>query len=249
MFSAAVLWTLMLGAPEVDLQSRIDRAEVAVGEGRWLDAADEYAVVFDATGNLRVRYAQAEALRLGGACERAIPAYEDYLAGDPSDAMRVRTEQRVRVCREEVARKAALRDPPPSPQPPPPSDASVAEDPGTQTPPPPWYRDPLGDGLVAVGLASSIAGGVVLGLGVRENDASDEATTDSAFATSVERARTMTIAGGVTLGVGGALLVGGIVRWVVVDRRQRSFELAAFGNGLAIRGTLPTLVELTSRRR
>ena len=241
MLGTAAMLALLSGAPEPDLQERIDRAEVAVGEGRWLDAAADYEVVFQATGDLRVRYAQAEALRLGGRCDEALPLYTEYLAGDPSQAMQSRTAQLIRVCEDEVeaeqARRAALETPPP-----PPTEAAPSREP-TVDAPPRWYQDPAGDALVALGFSGVVAGGVVLALGVREGDAADGADNDRAFGQAIERAETRTLAGGITLGVGAALLVGGVVRWVIVDRTHaRTVELTAGPSGIAVRGRLPALI-------
>lgn len=238
MLGTAAMVALLLGAPEPDLQERIDRAEVAVGEGRWLDAAADYEAVFQATGELRVRYAQAEALRLGGRCDEALPLYAEYLDGEPSQAMQTRTAQLIRVCEDEVeaerARRAALE----TSAPPAPVAATPRVDPA-----PRWYQDPAGDALVALGVSSAVAGGVVLALGVREGDAGDTVGNDRAFGQAIERARTRTLAGGITLGVGAALLVGGIVRWVVVDRTHtRSLEFSMGPSGLAIRGHLPAVI-------
>ncbi len=237
--SAVALWALLSLAPDPDLQARIDQAEVAVSEGRWLDAAADYQVVFEATGDLRVRYAQAEALRLGGACAEALPMYQEYLAGKPSQAMQARTLQLIRYCEDEVqaeqAREAALTSPV-VPEPEPEREPEIDQGPPPE-PPRPWYRDPAGDALVAVGLATSIAGGVVLGLGMREGNTGGDATDDRAFGEAIDRAETRTLAGGITLGVGGAILLGGIVRWVVVERRNRSnLDVAVAPRGVAVSG-------------
>lgn len=242
MLGIAAAVALVLSAPEPDLQQRIDRAEVAVGEGRWLDAAADYEVVFNETGDLRVRYAQAEALRLGGRCADALPLYEAYLEGQPSRAMQTRTAQLIRVCEDEVAaeeaRRAALET-----KPPPPTEAAPPLAEGPRDMPPRWYQDPAGDALAALGVTGIVAGSVVLSLGVREGDAADQAADDRAFGRAIDRAETRTLAGGVTLGVGAALLVGGVVRWVLVDRSyRREFEVLASPSGIALRGRIPSII-------
>lgn len=242
MLGTAVLWGMLSLAPQPTHQQRIDRADVAVSEGRWLDAAADYQIVFEATGDLRVRYAQAEALRLGGECALALPMYEEYLAGTPSQANQARTAQLIRYCEEELeaerAREAAIVPalPPAEPEP-------LVDD-GPEPPPPrPWYRDPTGDALAAIGLATAVAGGVVLGLGVREGRTGGDANTDAAFGKTLDRAETRTLAGGITLGVGSALLLGGIVRWVVVERRNR-IDVALVPRGLVVSGPIPSLARL-----
>ncbi|MEM6294420.1 MAG: hypothetical protein AAGA54_24315, partial [Myxococcota bacterium] len=93
------------------------------------------------------------------------------------------------------------------------------------------------------GLATSIAGGVVLGLGRRAGNAPDT-STDRAFGDSLQRGETMTLAGGLTLGAGAAIMLGGIVRWVVVDRRDRALDLSLRPGGLQVSGRLPSLSAL-----
>ena len=248
MFRAAALWALLAVAPEPDLQTRIDRADVASREGRWFDAAAEYGIVFEATGDLRVRYAQAEALRYGGNCLDAIPMYEQCVDGGQSASIKSLATERIELCEEELAaaraREEALTAPkiPAASGEPTESGETLPREAAT-----PWYRDPAGDSLVAVGLAASIAGGVVLGLGRREGNTSDEAANDRDFGNSLDRARSMTLAGGVTLGVGGAVLLGGVVRWVVVHRRGQDVDLAVHRNGALISGRLPSLADLRRR--
>lgn len=245
MLRTAALWALLAAAPEPDLQTRIDRADVATREGRWFDAAAEYDIVFRATGDLRVRYAQAEALRYGGNCSDAIPMYEECVEQGKSDSIKSLSSSRIELCEEELAatraREEALAAPVlPTPEP---------QDPIAADAPPPqattrWYRDPAGDVLVAVGLAASVTGGVVLGLGQREANASTEAANDRDFGSSLDRARALRLGGGVTLGAGGALLLGGVVRWVVVQRRGKRVDVAVHPNGLVLSGRLPSLAEL-----
>ncbi|MBV1859503.1 MAG: hypothetical protein KUG77_13910, partial [Nannocystaceae bacterium] len=237
MLRAAALWALLTAAPEPDLQTRIDRADVATHEGRWFDAAAEYGIVFQETGDLRVRYAQAEAMRYGGNCVEAIPMYEECVAGGKSASIKSLSAGKIDLCEEELAaaraREEALSAPviaAAEPEHTAPADAPPRDPPS----PSPWYRDRAGDGLVAVGLAASVAGGVVLALGQREGNASPQASNDRDFGTSLDRARTRTLAGGLTAGVGGALLLGGIVRWVVVHRQSQQLDLAIHPNGLLL---------------
>lgn len=248
MFRAAALWALLAAAPEPDLQTRIDRADVATREGRWFDAAAEYGIVFEATGDLRVRYAQAEALRYGGNCVDAIPMYEECVEGGQSASIKSLSAGRIEVCEEELAAARAREDALSAPSIPDANpDLTQTTDAPVREPATAWYRDPAGDGLVAVGLAASVAGGVVLGLGRREGNASTDAANDRDFGDSIDRARTLTLAGGVTLGVGGALLLGGVARWVVVHRRGQDVGLAVHRNGVLVSGRLPSLADLRRR--
>ena len=83
-----------------------------------------------------------------------------------------------------------------------------------------------------------------IGVGIGEGRNGGDAQTDAAFGEAIERAETRTLAGGITLGVGSALLAGGIIRWIVVERRQRAVDLAVHPRGLAVSGRLPSLADL-----
>ncbi|MGH1345764.1 MAG: hypothetical protein ACRBN8_29635 [Nannocystales bacterium] len=245
MLRAAALWALLAAAPEPDLQTRIDRADVATKEGRWFDAAAEYGVVFDATGDLRVRYAQAEALRYGGSCDEAIPLYEECVQGGKSASIKSLSTERIELCEEELAAARAREDALQGPVLPPAKlEPATQQNTSTREPVTVWYRDPAGDSLVAVGLVASVAGGVVLGLGMREGNGSGSAENDRDFGDALDRARRLTVAGGVTLGAGGAVLIAGVVRWVLVHRRGQDVDLAIRRNGLLISGRLPSLADL-----
>jgi hypothetical protein len=83
----------------------------------------------------------------------------------------------------------------------------------------PWYRDPWGGALVGVGAAATATGiGLLATAAVEQNNPCD---TYDCFEQQQARVDRMTIAGGVVVGVGGALLVAGAIRWGVLGARQR----------------------------
>lgn len=248
MAATFALWAWIALAPPAGVDPDADpkvlnaRAEAAIAQGRWLDAVPYYRAIIDKTGDERTQYALAEALRLGGECEDAIAAYDDFLSTGQSDAMRAHVEKRVRYCEAELeaeqARAAALAEPEPAPPPRP-------EPEPRPEPLPRWYQDPAGDALVAVGLGAVIGGGVVLALGIREGDgARDDASSDREFGRAIDRAMLRTRVGGVTLGLGGALLVGGIVRWSIVEQRRNRLDVSLRPGGISVSGRLPSLCDL-----
>ncbi len=242
MLSTALMLAALAAAPDTDPQAILDRGDLAAREGRWLDAAAAYEEVYDATGDVRVRFGQAEALRYGGDCKAALPLYEECLGDDASPSLRTLAQGRISLCSQAV-QTAETRRPVKAPPPAETAAAPVVDPPQTLEGPR-WYRDPLGDGLVAVGLAASIAGGVVLGLGRRAGNDPDT-STDRAFGDSLQRGETMTLAGGLTFGAGAALTLGGVVRWIVVGRRDRTLDVSLRRGGLQVSGRLPSLSALT----
>ncbi|MCR9165320.1 MAG: hypothetical protein ACE37F_23930 [Nannocystaceae bacterium] len=235
-------WLALTPTENVDSDAEYDamfeQTELDVAEGRYLDAVTHYRAMLEFKEDPKIIFSMAEALRLGGECADALVAYEEFLATGQSDAMHDFVAPRVRYCEAELeaerAREEALRL------------ADEAEPdalPASERPQRPWYRDPLGDTLAAVGVAGAVTGGVVLALGVREGNAND-AQTDQALGEAVERAETRALAGGITLGVGSALLLGGVVRWFVVEKRSRSVDVAITPRHLAVSGPLPSLADL-----
>jgi len=76
-----------------------------------------------------------------------------------------------------------------------------------------------------------VAGAVLIGLAHRDIDRAPSAGDDRSYSDRVDRARRLEIAGGTVLAVGSALVVGGVVRWLVV--RSRNAGSTRRGPGLA----------------
>jgi hypothetical protein len=104
-------------------------------------------------------------------------------------------------------------------EPPPPDVAPPVDEPPRDRTQRPWHRDPLGGVLVGVGLATAAAGAGVLA--AAQVQSGQQAPTYGMFANQSDRIDSMRIAGGVVLGVGAALLIGGVVRWAVLGARQK----------------------------
>ena len=175
--------------------------------------------------------------------------YEEFLETKPAEEAQELARKYIEECR-------ALLPPEPEPAPEPEPEPDPVGDPTTDDPsagpeppiidePPaakPWYRDPWGDALVGIGVAAAAAGGAMVGVAYRDANAADGAPDDRAFGQELDRAQTLERAGAITLGVGAALLVGGVVRWAVVgaksNRRARLVPQAG-GAGIVVR--LPSL--------
>jgi len=78
-----------------------------------------------------------------------------------------------------------------------------------------FYRDALGDTLFIAGLGASAVGAAFLVIGNSKMNDSANAPTESAARSAADSAHSKQVIGAVMLPIGGALLVGGIVRWVI----------------------------------
>lgn len=226
----------------------IAAGEKAWKEERWDDASQAFARAYEQTGEPKFLYTRAQAERRAGRCEDAIALYEEFLETKPAEKAQELARKYIEECR-------ALLPPEPEPEPVPEPEPDPVDDPTTDDrvgpeppivddppPPKPWYRDPWGDALVGIGVVAATAGGAMVGVAYRDANAADDASDDRAFGQELDRAQTLERAGAITLGVGAALLVGGVVRWAVVGAKsKRQARLVPYPGGAAIVVRLPSL--------
>lgn len=108
------------------------------------------------------------------------------------------------------------------------------------TPPPPspaqpqgrrWQRDPWGWALLGSGAAATVAGGVVLGLGMSAARDTRSVALQSEHREATLAAGRLQPAGIATIVVGSAIWVAGAVRMAIVDRRSSSSTAYLQGPG------------------
>lgn len=132
---------------------------------------------------------------------------------------------------------------PPDPDPDPTDD--VAPPPITAPPPEisktgeatPWYKDPLGDALTIGGAVGIGVGASFLVLSRSSQNKADDAEFRDDFERHLDDATTRRRIGGVALGVGAALVAGGIVRYLLRDDGSGSVSVAAGAGGVTLGGT------------
>jgi hypothetical protein len=190
-----------------DAQERFESRDYT-GAAAALDAA--YAI--EPAADLLYPWAQAE--RLGGNCQRAIELYRRFLAAEPPAEHARLAEQNISTCEELLARQRRA-EPPPRP-------ADPAQDTETATDERPWQRDIAGGILVGAGAAGLVAGTGLLIAALHGASSVSEADDVGDYEQRVDRA---TLQRNVSIGafvVGGALTLGGVLRYVLVARRQRT---------------------------
>ena len=232
---------------EAPVDDDIAAGEKAWKEERWDDASEAFARAYEQTGEPKFLYTRAQAERRAGRCKDAIALYEEFLETEPAEKAQELARKYIEECR-------ALLPPEPEPEPEPQPDPigdPTTDDPVVGPEPPivdepptakPWYRDPWGDALVGIGVVAAAAGGAMVGVAYRGANAADDAPDDRAFGQELDRAQTLERAGAITLGVGAALLVGGVVRWAVVGAKgKRQARVLPQPGGAAIVVRLPSL--------
>lgn len=210
---------LLAAAPAAAPQSVV-AAERAWAEGRFADAAEGFARAYAETGDIAYLFARGQAQKAAGDCVAAIATLEAFIATEPLPQAVTAAQATIDACRAELPPEP---EPEPEPEParvPPPRVEPSA--PPEREPPRAWPRDAAAASLVAVGAAIAITGGVLAIVARREQGLAERAAVVMDFGAHNDRAVAMSRAAIPVLVSGGALLLGGIVRYAVLARRDRN---------------------------
>ena len=216
---SSALLCLALAAPagDDDVASLVRQAEEAAAEKRYDEASELFARAYQLEPSPLFLYARAQVERLAGRCEIAVVLFRDFLEAEDDPAARRPAEGHLEQCEKILAEREPppAEDPPePDPVPPPPS-------------PRPWYTDALGGALSASGVVVAAVGFGLYGRArVLENNA-DESDNVQDYGDTIERASTLSQAGLALVGIGGAVLLGGVIRYAVVGTKNRKIKANA----------------------
>jgi tetratricopeptide (TPR) repeat protein len=205
-------------------------ATVLVEEGRahwerdeFLEAADAFERAHALDPQPDYLFARAQALRLAGRCDDAIAVYLRFLETAPPEDEVIEAKLRMAECQQTIIAEPTAEEPegvvatapPPIP---PPRPTPEVDRPRVQELP---RRDKAGGALVGTGsLVAAIGVGLVIGASQIAARA-DDATTERDYGNAFTRANRLSAIGISLASVGGALLLGGIVRYVVVAKQRR----------------------------
>jgi tetratricopeptide (TPR) repeat protein len=244
--SLPVLATAQPGAPLVApaAQRYLERALRHFEARHYTKALEEFRAAYNIDPQPALLYAIAQAERLNGDCRRAIRFYEAFLRTGPNERQAPSARQNIERC------KAELMRPPPTTQPAPLGVAARSQPEPARAAPPPsprapatdgasWQRDWAGHGLVLSGLAVGAAGVALWRVGHSTIDRANSARTYDEFAArtgSASTGNTEQKVGVAAMAVGGALVVAGVVHYVLHLRtkKERPTVTAAFGPGGAL---------------
>lgn len=213
----------------------------AFQRGHYEEALDYFQRAYELSGRARMLFNighTAERLRRD---ELALRSFERYLRDVPEAENRTSVEARVRLLREAIASSEPRGDAEPE------TETSEAIGDASDAPPP---GEPGGGGgpsagpfvLMGVGGAAAVAGIVLLALAssaAAQVDGAADGTPWVDVEGDYESAGTMGIAGGVTLGVGAALVVAGVT-WLGIELASGGSEDVALRvgpGGLDLRGS------------
>lgn len=192
--------------PSPAAKPHVDAGVAAYNGADYATAIAEFELAYGIDRDPMILYALAQAQRLGGHCDKALELYRRYLGTGPTDAQIAAARTGIDLCDEK----------PPRPRPPPPTPPVIrplpepAPTPAEQR----WYRDRLGGGLVIAGVAGAVVGATFLILSGRSADAATDAPTRAQFLDHLDAATRRRQIGFVTVGVGSALVIAGVIRYV-----------------------------------
>jgi tetratricopeptide (TPR) repeat protein len=244
----AVLAVLALAAPAVaapkggPAKVAFDRGVAAYQKGDFAAASEALGTSFKLEPDAETLFAWAQAERQLDHCDRAIELFEKLLTFDlPAENKKV-IVGKIEECRALLPPKPAKQpekqpEQPPEPQPERPPEAQPepplaggtapvsADRPPSGPEGSPWWKDPLGGALVAGGVVGLGVGSYYLVEAKKEEDASRQ--RDSDFKDHDERAQRYSKIGVASLVVGGALVAGGVVRYMTRRGGERGKERTA----------------------
>jgi tetratricopeptide (TPR) repeat protein len=198
-----------LAAPPPTAKSYLEAGLQLYNQGRYEAAIRELRLGYALEPLPEILYTLGQSARKLGRCEEAIGYYRQYLRSAEAASAGAarfqieRCEQQVR----DAQAAAAVGHPAPTLAAAPPS------------PRRPFYRDPPGMSLAAVGLGAALAGAGLLVASVVTVDHAHG--TLQQFDDALASGQTMRTAGIVLAAGGGALVVAGIIRLSLVARRDR----------------------------
>lgn len=228
---ASLLWALagpgqLLENPEA--QAKLAEAQQAFADEDFdaAAAAVEAAYLIEPEPMLLLPWAQAERSR--GNCAAAVELYQRFLDSDPPERMAGPARENMDRCQEqldaEAEAEAEVEDEVVEDD----VEDEVVED---ELPPPPvekdeppkakaWYKDPLGGVLAGVGVVGVGVGAGLLGAGASAAKGAPDQDSHMDYLDERDRATGLRNGGAIALSIGGALLVGGIIRYAVVAKKS-----------------------------
>jgi tetratricopeptide (TPR) repeat protein len=260
--AAAAVVALLFAAPAARAQADDDPSAMSVEARTHLElglahyrakdyeaAIREFRAGFAIDPRPELLFAMAQAERLSGDCISALSGYRMFLDSNPPEAQAAAARAAIEKCEVALGEAARRLDAGRAAQPPtaapagddtgPAATQAVAADPraGSDEIGRPWYRDPIGAGLLGAGVVSA-----AVGVGFYVASASDEAAAEDAatygeYADAIDRAERRRTIAWVGLTAGAGLATGAAVYyWLRKDERRgprRDVAFTSDGSGAA----------------
>jgi hypothetical protein len=216
-------------------QARLAAGDVAYMAGDFARAATEYAAGYAAEGWSGFLFAQAQAQRRRGDCPSALALYDRFLATAPDQRAEQMTRDGIAACGGSSTGTASRVSPHAHPGR---DDTSLEK---IELPPPPPRDTPFPHTLAVILVGSGLAAsGVGIVYAVRAGDDADAAKRQATHPETLalyERAQDRTTVARITGGVGAALVIAGVVRFVLHrPARESSTAVVLVPGGFGVAG-------------
>ncbi len=205
-----------LAAPKgKDAKAAWDRGVAAYQKGDYAGASDALGQSYKLEPDVETLYAWAQSERQQNKCESAIDLYKKLLDTDIPAENKEAVQTKLDECKAIVAAKTGVLD---KPLDTPPKDDKPVEQPiappaerpsGGGTP---WWKDTIGDALTVGGVVGLGVGAYFLYSASQAEQRSKDSFAD--FESEQDKAESRGRIGVIATVAGGAMLVGGIVRYV-----------------------------------
>jgi tetratricopeptide (TPR) repeat protein len=190
-------------------------AQIAFDEGRWEDALAALERAYGLDPRPEYLFMQAQVLRTHERCPEAIERYREFIATAPPREDVLSAQAGLQLCgvpQADTAAPVARAPDAPSPRP----------SPAPDEPPRKRGPDPIAHALIWPGLAiAGVGTGLLVGAHTRLARARRE-DTEPEFERISRATPAMGKAGIALLSIGGAVLIAGLVRQIVVSRRAKN---------------------------
>jgi tetratricopeptide (TPR) repeat protein len=209
-----------------EANSHLQAALSSYAQRQYEAAITEFRAAYELDPRREILFAWAQAERLSGDCPSAVLLYRKFLGTHPSEAEEAAARLNLKKCEDALATKpeaVAPEQPQPSPRPEaaPPDRPSVAATPMVTRPAPPWWRDRVGLAFAIVGGLGLIGGIAMEGASASLESSAHAATSYGQYGDRLDLARGLRTGGFVCIGIGAALGIVSVVRFVVIARRGR----------------------------
>ena len=248
--------------PKQEAKLHVAKATKAHGEGKFDVALDELLVAYNIDPQPELLFAIAQVYVKLDRCGEAVPYYEKFAATNKDAQAATIVTQAIDACKAKIAASqpaeqkhdeepAPITDKPAEPAPAPaptkpdepPAPAPAAPQPATADAPPPpserpagaqpWYRDTIGDTLVAGGAIALVASLVVYESAQGDLDDAVASTTLAAYNQHVDDAHSARTYSLVLFAGGAALAAGGVWHYMHRTHGNTTVGMApASGGGL-----------------
>jgi len=241
----ALVSSTAVGAPKgAAAKKAFDKGVKAYTAGDYATAAEAMKKSYELETDPETLFAWAQAERKQEHCDKALDLYNELLVYDLPAANKQVIETQIGECKQILAAKEPPKQEPPPKEPEPPApkeDKAEAPPPETSAPEGsrPWWKDPVGDGLVLAGVAGLVVGGIELSAAASADSSKTNATSYTDFKKFSDQATSDGKTGVIAASAGAALVAVGVI-WYATHREHHEQAVTGWlsptGGGLAVTG-------------